>query len=74
MPQIIQEYIAISVTRLDDFLYLGQLFKARDNNYFADFTNTFLAIFVKVSKSFILLEKSVFGNFYRNLVTFYWSH
>ena len=35
---------------------------------------TFLGIFVKVSKSLIFLVKSFLGNFYRNLVTFYWSH
>ena len=34
----------------------------------------FLAIFVKLSKSFILLEKSFLGNFYRHLETFYLSH
>ena len=34
----------------------------------------FLAIFVKVSKSFISLVKSFLGNFYRRLATFYWSH
>ena len=35
---------------------------------------SFLAIFVKLSNSFILLVKSFFGNFYRHLVHFYWSH
>ena len=29
---------------------------------------------VKVSKSFILLEKTFLGHFYRHLATFYWSH
>ena len=32
------------------------------------------AIFVKVSKSFILLVKSFLGNFYSHFATFYWSH
>ena len=32
------------------------------------------AIFVKVSKSLIFLVKSFLGNFYRHLVSFYWSH
>ena len=32
------------------------------------------AVFVKVSKSLIFLVKSFLGNFYRHLVTFYWSH
>ena len=31
----------------------------------------YLAIFVKVSKSFIFLVKSFLGNFYRHLATFY---
>ena len=35
---------------------------------------TFLAFFVKVSKSLIFLVKSFLGNFYRHLATFYWSH
>ena len=33
-----------------------------------------LAIFVNVSKSIIFLVKSLLGNFYRHLVTFFWSH
>ena len=32
-----------------------------------------LAIFVKVSKSLIFLVQSFLGNFFRHLVTFYWS-
>ena len=35
---------------------------------------TFLGNFLKVSKSFIFLVKSFWGNFYRHLATFYWSH
>ena len=46
-----------SVTRLGDLLHFGQLFKAGGNNYFAQIANTFLAIFVNVSKSFIFLVK-----------------
>ena len=34
----------------------------------------YLAICVKVSKSFIFLVKSFYDNFYRHLATFYWSH
>ena len=34
-------YQTISVTRLVDILYFGQLFKAQGNNYFAQITNTF---------------------------------
>ena len=32
------------------------------------------AIFVKVSKSFILIVTSFLGNFYRHLAIFFWSH
>ena len=32
------------------------------------------AIFVKVSKYFIILVKSFLDNFYRHLVIFFWSH
>ena len=32
------------------------------------------AIFVKVSKPFIFLVKSISDNFYRHLENFYWSH
>ena len=35
---------------------------------------TFLAIFVRVWKSFFFLVKSFLGKFYRHLATFYWSH
>ena len=35
---------------------------------------TFLAIFVKVSKSIIFLVKSCLGNFYRHLAIFFKSH
>ena len=35
---------------------------------------TFLANFVKVSKSFIFLVKSFLGNFYRHLAIFFWSN
>ena len=61
-----------SVTRLDDLLHFGQLFKACGNNYSNRPHSQ--AIFVKVSKSFIFLVKSFLGNFYRHLTTFYWSH
>ena len=33
--------ILISVTKLGEFLYFGQLFKTQGNNYFAKITNTF---------------------------------
>ena len=62
-------YVANSVTRLGDLLDIGKLFKAHGNNNFAQ-----SAIFVNLSKSFILLEKSFLGNFYRHLAIFYWSH
>ena len=67
-------YVANSVTRLGDLLDIGKHFKAHGNNNFAQSANTFLAIFVNLSKSFILLEKSFLGNFYRHLAIFYWSH
>ena len=63
-----------SVARFGDLLDIGQLFKAHGNNYFAQSANTFQAIFVNLSKSFILLSKSFLGNFYRHLAIFYWSH
>ena len=54
-----------SVTRLGDLVHFGQLFNARGNNYFAQIANTFYAIFVNLSNSFILLAKSFLGNFWR---------
>ena len=62
-----------SVTRLGNLLHFRQLFKACGNNYFAQFCPYFKVIFVKVSKSFNFLVKSILGNFYRYLATFYWS-
>ena len=53
------------MTRLGDLLHFGQLFNARGNNYFAQIANTFYAIFVNLSNSFILLAKSFLGNFWR---------
>ena len=63
-----------SVTRLGDLLHFGQLFKAYCNNYFAKMALIIGQFFVKVSKSFIFLVKSFFGNFCRHFVTFYRSH
>ena len=54
--------IRTSVTRLGDILHFGQLFKACGNNYFAQIAHI-LAIFVKVSKSYVFLVKSFLGNF-----------
>ena len=48
-----------SLTRLGDLLYFGRLLKAQGKSYFAQIANTFQVIFVKVSKSFIILENSV---------------
>ena len=61
--------IISSVTRLGDLLYIGQLFKAFGNNYFAQISPHSEAIFANVSKSFFLL-KSFWGNFYRDLAIF----
>ena len=63
---------SMSVTRLGDLLHFGQLFKACGNNIFPK-SPTLQVIFVKVSKSFIVLVKSFLGNFNRYLATFYWS-
>ena len=61
--------LTVSVTRLGDLLHLGQHFKASGKNYFAQIAHI-LAIFVKVSKSFIFLVQSFLGNFYIHLATF----
>ena len=50
------------MTRLGNLLHFGQLFKAFGNNNFAQIA-TFLGKLLKVSKSYIFLVKSVFGNF-----------
>ena len=66
--------VCIALTRCDkiwQFIIFWATFQSPGNNYFA---NTFLAIFVKVPKSVILLEKSYLGNFYIHLAIFYWSH
>ena len=51
-------FVRTSVTRLGDLFYFGRLLKAQCKSYFAQIANTFQVIFVKVSKSFILLENS----------------
>ena len=58
-----------SVTRLDDLLDFGQIFKALGNNLQHSW-----AIFVKMLKSVIFLVKSFLGNFYKHLAIFFWSH
>ena len=60
----VSKCLSTSVTRLGDLLHFGKtvatiILPNRPN---------FQAIFVKLSKSFI------FGNFYRHLAIFYWSH
>ena len=49
-----------SVTRLGDLLDFKQLFKAFGNNLFAQISHILSQLFVKVSKSIILLVKSFF--------------
>ena len=56
------------------FFALGQPFKAGGNTYFTPKQPQCWAIFVKVSKSLIFLVNSFFGNFYRHLAIFIWSH
>jgi len=63
-------YVAISVTRLGDFLDFGQLFKALSNNEFAQISHILRHFFVEVSKSIIFLVKSFLGNFDRHLAIF----
>ena len=65
---------AFSVTRLGNLLHFRQLLNAPGNNYFAQNANKFYAIFVQLSKYFILIAKSFLGRFYSHLATFYWSH
>ena len=45
--------LAVSVTRFDNLLHFGQLFKACGDNYFAQVESQFWAIFVTMSKSLI---------------------
>ena len=54
-------FLTSSVTRLGNLLQFGQLFKACENNYFAQIAHMFRQFFVKLSKSFIFLVKSFFG-------------
>ena len=50
----------ISVTRLGDLLHFGSLFKVCGKNYFAHI----LGYFCNVSKYFIFLVKSFWGNIF----------
>ena len=56
----------ISVTRLGDLIHFGQLFKACDNNYFAQIAY----IFCKGFKNFHFSCEIILGNFYIHLATF----
>ena len=62
------------MTRLGDLLDFGQLFKAFVEQLFCPNLPHSKAIFVKLSKSLILLVKSFLCKFYRHLATFYRSH
>ena len=62
-----------NVTRLDDLLHFGQLFQASGNNFYAQITHI-LGNFCKGVQIFYFSSKIMFGNFYRHLATFYWSH
>ena len=66
--------IAGSMTRLGDLLDFGQLFKAFSSNYFTQINLHCYAIFVKLSKSFIFLVKSLLGNFYRDIWRYLSGH
>ena len=65
--------VGSSVTRFGDLLHFGQLFKAFGNNYFA-WIAYILSDFCKGVEIFHFLVKSFLCNFYRHLVTFFWSH
>ena len=54
--------VAISVTRLGDFLHFGQLFKAFGNNYFAQFSQI-LSQFFEGVKIYHLSSEIIFGQF-----------
>ena len=60
-----------SVTRLGDILDFGQIL---EQQLICPNLPHSLAIFVKVSKSFIFQVKPFLGNFYRDLAIFIWSH
>ena len=55
-------------------LLCSQPFKVGGNNFITRITHIVVAIFVKVSKSFIFIVKLFLGNFYIHLAIFYWSH
>ena len=62
-----------SVTRLGNILHFGQLFKACGINYFAQIAHI-LVNFCKVVEIFHFCSEIIFGQLYRNLATFYFSH
>ena len=64
---IISDISGRSVTRLDNLLHFGQLFKACGDNYFAQITHILGNYCLK---SLTFLVESFLGNFYRHLVTF----
>ena len=66
--------VSIIVTRLGNLLDFGLTFQSLLQHLVCLNLPHSYAIFVKVSKYFILLVKSFLGNFYRHLATFYWSH
>ena len=65
-------WVGISVTRLGDLLHFGQL-KAYGHNYFAQIAHI-LGNFCKGVKILHFYSKIIFGQLFRCLATFYWSH
>ena len=66
-------YVATSGTRLGDFLEIGQVLKPLATIYLPK-SPTFLGIHCKGVKICHFSNELIFGNFYRPLAIFFWSH
>ena len=66
-------FIAFSVTRWGNLLNIGQLFKAC-GKIFLPKSSIFLGNFCKIAKIFYFASEIIFGQIFRHLATFYWSH
>ena len=73
LTNAIRLLIRTSVTRLGDLLDFGQLFKPLATINLPK-SLTFLGNFCVGDKIYHFSSEIIFGNFYRHLAIFFWSH
>ena len=71
---MLQVWLLVQCDQIGHIIALWPTFQSLWQQLFCPNYPHFKAIFVKMSKIFMLPVESFFGNFYRHLATFNWSH